>query len=784
MKITIDLIHGLPKKELLERIHFHNRQGEISDRALGFYLLELEKTKQFRPFKNAAEWARKHLPGLRRPDKLILLARGLEKLPEIESAFHQGEVPWTKIREIARIATPQTEGVWLKAARELSSRDLEEEVRQKKRGDRPGGGLKARRTFVEAKFRFTPEEWAFWGKAFRKIKGEIPGASPGRAILELSKNTLRTDPEGNLPGRRRHGRPAEQVVYHLGRKESWIDGEEGRISIEPEVVQEKVRSGVPVIEVSDIEGAGVSSAIEFGERGKVAKEDRDPPVSGELKAAVLARDGRCLVCGAVEDLSPHHLDSHADGGKSDMTRLCTLCAVCQGLVHDQEIILRVEEDGTVMALDREGKEIAKARSAAEVLAEADQSTPLETIARSGTAGPEAAPESAPPEEISLDSLDDLPSELTAAQWNALEEMMEWSPAHRAFLFRPDGRSLVEILNSLPAPEARSAEAAVSPTPLGERPGSFADFSGQRRVVENLLLAARAAMGRAESPGHVLLSGQPGLGKTSVARLLARECGSGLVEVLAGNIADPSQLLSLLSRLPRAGFILVDEIHNLAKACEEFLYGALEDRVVEAVLREGGRTRAVKIRLEPFTLVGATTRLGELSEPFRSRFRLRERLEPYGEEELSEVVVKAAARLGTSASAEAAREVARRSKGTPREAIRILERARDVAQVSAAQGIGLVHVDHAAERLGIDERGLDRVDRKALKLLLVRGRPMGIGAIASRLGMDLETFRDVHEPWLERSGLIERTEWGRIATEEARKLYGEAAILSPKIGSLP
>ena len=632
MKITIDLIHGLPKQELIERIHFHNRQGEISDRALGFYLLELEKTKQFRPFKSAAEWAHQHLPGLRRPDKLIHLARGLEKLPEIESAFHQGEVPWTKIREIARIATPQTERVWLKAARELSCRDLEEEVRQKKRGDRPGGGLKARRTFVEAKFRFTPEEWAFWGKAFRKIKGEIPGASPGRAIAELSKNTLRTDPEGNLPGRRRHGRPAEQVVYHLGRKESWIDGEEGRISIEPEVVQEKVRSGVPVIEVSDIEGAGVCSAIEFGERGKVAKEDRDRPVSGELKAAVLARDGRCLVCGAVEELSPHHLDSHADGGKSDMTRLCTLCAACQGLVHDQEIILRVEEDGTVVALDRERKEIAKARSAAEVLAEADQSTPLETIARSGTAGPKAAPESALPEEISLDSLDDLPSELTAAQWNALEEMMEWSPAHRAFLFRPDGRALAEILNPLPAPEARSAGAAVPP--LGERPGSFADFSGQRRVVENLLLAARTAMERAESPGHVLLSGQPGLGKTSVARLLARECGSQLVEVLAGNIADPSQLLSLLSRLPRAGFILVDEIHNLAKACEEFLYPALEDRVVEAVLREGGRTRAVKIRLEPFTLVGATTRLGELSEPFRSRFRLRERLEPYGEEELS------------------------------------------------------------------------------------------------------------------------------------------------------
>ena len=221
-------------------------------------------------------------------------------------------------------------------------------------------------------------------------------------------------------------------------------------------------------------------------------------------------------------------------------------------------------------------------------------------------------------------------------------------------------------------------------------------------------------------------------------------------------------------------VFVDEVHGLGKDCEEFLYGALDEGLVSVILRDGVRARPVRVRLEPFTLVAATTKLGALSEAFRSRFRLRERLEPYGEEDIAEVVVRAAARLGTAASPEAAREVARRSRGTPREAIRILERARDIAQLAMAPGIELAHVGHAAERLGIDERGLDRVEVAALQLLLALGRPLGIEALAARLGVDLETFRSVHEPWLERSGFIERTDRGRAATEEARKLYGAKA----------
>jgi Holliday junction DNA helicase RuvB len=257
-----------------------------------------------------------------------------------------------------------------------------------------------------------------------------------------------------------------------------------------------------------------------------------------------------------------------------------------------------------------------------------------------------------------------------------------------------------------------------------------------------------------------------------------------------------------------GFLFVDEVHRLDEASEECLYAALEEGVVHVLVREGGRSRALRVRLEPFTLIAATTRPGELSAPFRSRFPLQERLEYYREDELAEVVVRGAARLGaaasgTVASPEAAGEVARRSKGTPREAIRILKRARDIAQVSAvalndldhvvhvvhamaadihqlhpgqpaARGIELDHVVQAAARLGLDEQGLDPLEQAAVRLLVERGRPVGVEALAARVGVDAETFRRVHEPWLERRGLIERTERGRVATEEARELYGETA----------
>jgi Holliday junction DNA helicase RuvB subunit len=519
-----------------------------------------------------------------------------------------------------------------------------------------------------------------------------------------------------------------------------------------------------------------------------------------------------------------------------MKRLLSLCDRCHSAGHEQIMILRIEEDGRVTPLDAEGKEIRRQESAAEVLAEAGEDCPLETIERlEAEVSEEPAP---PPDPVSSAlTVEELPAEITSGQWRKLEGRLEWSPTHHAFLLGPEP-------GSAPDGEASPPPPATFPSPEGAqatRPRSFDDFIGQRRAVDNLLLAARAAGARGEPLGHVLLFGPAGLGKTTIARLLAAACGSGIQEVVAGHVADPHQLISLLARLREGEFLFIDEIHGLGTACEEALYPALEDGRVDVVVRDRSRTRTIRVRLEPFTLVGATTRLGALSEPFRARFRLKERLEPYGEEELAEIVARAAGRLGSPVTFEAAREVAARSRGTPREAIQLLERARDIAQDSetaqvmdsseadlahVGQEHGLspyavtppivnvslrpkstdatydsgksaragaeaakprlrrVHVVHAAhvreaaERAGLDERGLSREDRAVVRLLLERDAPMGLEAIASRLALELQTLRDVHEPWLERSGLVERTVHGRVATERARAWYGGLLSQAP------
>src|SRR5262245_12714655 len=296
----------------------------------------MDKRKMYEPYQDAAEWARKHLPRQKGLDKLILLARRLEKLPLIEAAFNSGEVPWTKVREIARIADEDTEEVWLNAARRLTSRELEEEVRGKKQGDKPGGGLKARRKKYREEVLLLPEDKALYDSALRVLRKVHPGFTPAECVVEMARLALKLFHSGELgpEGKKVLATAVDLLVLHRGADgKTWAHGTDGRLEIDPGIIEEKIRSGARVIEVQDVEGAGVCSAIPFGQRGKVPPEDRDAAVSQELKEAVLARDGCCLVCGTRENLGPHHLDSHADGGKSDMKRLVTACLDCQGLLH-------------------------------------------------------------------------------------------------------------------------------------------------------------------------------------------------------------------------------------------------------------------------------------------------------------------------------------------------------------------------------------------------------------------------------------------------------------------
>ncbi|MBL8729750.1 MAG: Holliday junction branch migration DNA helicase RuvB [Planctomycetes bacterium] len=316
-----------------------------------------------------------------------------------------------------------------------------------------------------------------------------------------------------------------------------------------------------------------------------------------------------------------------------------------------------------------------------------------------------------------------------------------------------------------------------------RPNSFGEFVGQAQIRDNLGIAIRAARERSEPLDHVLLCGPPGLGKTTLAHLIAQGMGVDLVITSGPALGAPKDLAGTLTRLQRDQVLFVDEIHRLPKALEEYLYSAMEDHAIDVVLDPGPSGRSVRLGVQPFTLVGATTREGLLTAPFRSRFGIVERLEPYPIADLEQILLRAAVRLQVQLEAEAAHLCAQRSRGTPRMALRILRRVRDLAQVTGKPAVDAATARDAVDRLRIDHLGLEEVDRRVLRALIQRGEAVGLKTLAAMVDEAEDTIEEVLEPHLIRCGLLARTARGRIATPQA---YAHVGAEPPKhhTGELP
>jgi Holliday junction DNA helicase RuvB len=319
-----------------------------------------------------------------------------------------------------------------------------------------------------------------------------------------------------------------------------------------------------------------------------------------------------------------------------------------------------------------------------------------------------------------------------------------------------------------------------------RPASFEEFVGQQRIRENLDVAITAARQRGEPLDHVLFSGPPGLGKTTLSHLIAAGMGTRIFVTSGPALTAPRDLIGPLTRLQRGDVFFLDEIHRMPRAVEEYLYAAMEDQAVDVVLDSGPSGRSVRIGVEPFTLVGATTREGLLSAAFRSRFGLIERLEPYPVADLVRILVAAAARLAVTIDADAAEAIATRSRGVPRVTLRLLRRMRDLAQVAGRSTIDLRTTQTGFERLGIDSVGLEDMDRRILRALIDRGAPTGIKTLAAMVEESEDTIEDVFEPHLLRHGLMIRTPQGRVATARAFEHLGLTPPSSrgPQVGELP
>lgn len=306
-----------------------------------------------------------------------------------------------------------------------------------------------------------------------------------------------------------------------------------------------------------------------------------------------------------------------------------------------------------------------------------------------------------------------------------------------------------------------------------RPQQINEYIGQQAVREQLQLSMDAAKMRGESLDHVLLYGPPGLGKTTLSNIIAQEMGVTLRQTSGPVIEKPGDLAAILTRLEPHDVLFVDEIHRLSPIVEEVLYPAMEDFQIDIVIGEGPAAQSVKIDIPPFTLVGATTRAGLLTSPLRDRFGLVQRLEFYSHEELTQIVMRSANILGMHSEAEGAQEVARRSRGTPRIANRLLRRVRDYAQVKGDGIITSAIADSALNLLEVDTLGLDKMDRRFLENLIQKfeGGPVGIDSIATALGEERGTIEDVIEPFLVQEGFLVRTPRGRIATSHAYKHLG-------------
>jgi holliday junction DNA helicase RuvB len=310
-----------------------------------------------------------------------------------------------------------------------------------------------------------------------------------------------------------------------------------------------------------------------------------------------------------------------------------------------------------------------------------------------------------------------------------------------------------------------------------RPKSLAEFVGQPELVEHLSIVLEAARARGQAVDHLLFAGPPGLGKTSLAGIVASELGVGFRVTSGPVLARPGDLAALLTDLNENDVLFIDEIHRLSRAVEEVLYPAMEDSKLDIVIGKGPSARAIRLDLPRFTLVGATTRIGLVASPLRDRFGFVGRVELYSTDELQEVVGRSAGLLDVVVDDEGAREIAGRSRGTPRIANRLLRRVRDFVEVRGNGTITGPAAKEGLELFGVDERGLDKVDRTILEVLCVRfgGQPVGLSTLAQSVGEEPGTIEDAYEPFLVQQGFIRRTPRGRVGTEQAAAHLGMTAL---------
>lgn len=712
---TIRLVPGLSEKRVRSELSKATRLTDVGHRALAFYLHEMQSRglHQSTGHASAVHYAEARLGISRRSARdLVSVGAALRDLPQCDAAFCDGRLDWTRLRMLARIATRETESEWVEKALALSCADLERAIAGLAKGERPRrdklGVPQVRFTLSAAVDAVTHAEW-------ESAKGRIE-AETGAAVsdADLVRHLLRAARADGFSlaetEKRAAAAPRSEIVLHRC----------------PECRATAIRTADGPLPLDALTAEMIACD---------SVSDETPPW---LRRKILARDGfACQNCGRTHDLHVHHIDPRAKAGRTEPSNLLTLCVRCHGMVHEEFLVIAGRAPHALSFADKEGNPVER------VAPEAGDGADVRLV-RIAARGAQAPPAISEPL-----TLKELPNPVDP----------EWLAARGARLVWNAGSGWLEL-----EAERAGAPPEAPPPPPAHRPRTLADVVGQERLVAALRVAIRGARRDGKPLDPVLLTGEPGLGKTALAHALAAELGTTARVVSAPLVADAGPLLVELLRLPAGSVLFLDEIHALPRTAMEALYEAVEDRRLSVVVREGAHLRSLSVDLPPFTLVAATNEPERLPQALASRFTIRERLDDYSEDALAEIVRRTAEREGRRFAPDGARVVARAARGTAREAVILATRvirAEDGADEAGAE----IDEDRAAAALrlmSIDERGLDAGDRKLVGVLRAAKKPIGLTTLAAMTGIRPATILARHEPYLLRLGLVEVTPLGRTA----------------------